>query len=120
MYSDGLLKLPIFTIQKNFKILLTVYSLSPFSYCIIFCLFYYRGISGGLQGNSFRFSLQTFDIQFVECVSVNNKFLRLFFSIFHTGYFLSKVTFLLISYAAGFSFSDVKHKIVEKTGKLYE
>lgn len=29
MYSDGLLKLPIFTIQKNFKILLTVYSLSP-------------------------------------------------------------------------------------------
>ena len=52
--------------------------------------------------------------------SVNNKFLRLSFSIFHTGYFLSKVTFLLISYAAGFSFSDVKHKIVEKTGKLYE
>ena len=31
MYSDGLLKLPIFTIQKNFKILLTVYSLSPHS-----------------------------------------------------------------------------------------
>ena len=29
MYSDGLLKLPLFTIQKNFKILLTVYSLSP-------------------------------------------------------------------------------------------
>lgn len=29
MYSDGLLKLPIFTIQKIFKILLTVYSLSP-------------------------------------------------------------------------------------------
>ena len=29
MYSDGLLKLPIFTIQKDFKILLTVYSLSP-------------------------------------------------------------------------------------------
>ena len=29
MYSDGLLKLRIFTIQKNFKILLTVYSLSP-------------------------------------------------------------------------------------------
>ena len=29
MYSDGLLKLPIFTIQKNYKILLTVYSLSP-------------------------------------------------------------------------------------------
>ena len=29
MYSDGLLKLPIFTIQKNHKILLTVYSLSP-------------------------------------------------------------------------------------------
>ena len=29
MYSDGLLKLPIFTIQKNLKILLTVYSLSP-------------------------------------------------------------------------------------------
>ena len=29
MYSDGLLKLPIFIIQKNFKILLTVYSLSP-------------------------------------------------------------------------------------------
>ena len=28
MYSDGLLKLRIFTIQKNFKILLTVYSLS--------------------------------------------------------------------------------------------
>ena len=28
MYSDGLLKLPIFTIQKNHKILLTVYSLS--------------------------------------------------------------------------------------------
>ena len=43
--------------------------------------------------------------------------MRLSFSIFHTGYFLSKVTFLLISYAAGFSFSDVKHKIVEKTGK---
>ena len=38
MYSDGLLKLPIFTIQKNFKILLTVYSLSPlmgFSYFIL-------------------------------------------------------------------------------------
>ena len=32
MYSDGLLKLPIFTIQKNHKILLTVYSLSR-----IFC-----------------------------------------------------------------------------------
>ena len=31
MYSDGLLKLPIFTIQKNYKILLTVYSLSPLS-----------------------------------------------------------------------------------------
>ncbi len=29
MYSDSLLKLPIFTIQKNYKILLTVYSLSP-------------------------------------------------------------------------------------------
>ena len=29
MYSDGLLKLRIFTIQKKFKILLTVYSLSP-------------------------------------------------------------------------------------------
>ena len=29
MYSDGLLKSPIFIIQKNFKILLTVYSLSP-------------------------------------------------------------------------------------------
>ena len=29
MCSDGLLKLPIFTIQKNYKILLTVYSLSP-------------------------------------------------------------------------------------------
>ena len=29
MYSNGLLKLPIFTIQKNYKILLTVYSLSP-------------------------------------------------------------------------------------------
>ena len=34
MYSDGLLKLPIFTIQKNFKILLTVYSLSPPYYSI--------------------------------------------------------------------------------------
>lgn len=32
MYSDGLLKLRIFTIQKNFKILLTVYSLSPLLY----------------------------------------------------------------------------------------
>ena len=29
MYSDDLLKLPFFTIQKNFMILLTVYSLSP-------------------------------------------------------------------------------------------
>lgn len=35
MYSDGLLKLPIFTIQKNFKILLTVYSLSPPTFTII-------------------------------------------------------------------------------------
>ena len=35
MYSDGLLKLPIFTIQKNFKILLTVYSLSPLIYGFI-------------------------------------------------------------------------------------
>ena len=34
MYSDGLLKLPIFTIQKDFKILLTVYSLSPHSFSI--------------------------------------------------------------------------------------
>ena len=33
MYSDGLLKLPLFTIQKNFKILLTVYSLSPHMVC---------------------------------------------------------------------------------------
>lgn len=32
MYSDGLLKLPIFTIQKNYKILLTVYSLSPYPF----------------------------------------------------------------------------------------
>ena len=38
MYSDGLLKLPIFTIQKIFKILLTVYSLSPpyYSICQMF------------------------------------------------------------------------------------
>ena len=36
MYSDGLLKLPIFTIQKIFKILLTVYSLSPHKQIPIF------------------------------------------------------------------------------------
>ena len=39
MYSDSLLKLPIFTIQKNHKILLTVYSLSlsvifPFQFAL--------------------------------------------------------------------------------------
>ena len=39
MYSDGLLKLPIFTIQKNFKILLTVYSLSPLFCYGLFCIF---------------------------------------------------------------------------------
>lgn len=36
MYSDGLLKLRIFTIQKNFKILLTVYSLSPLALMLSF------------------------------------------------------------------------------------
>ena len=44
MYSDGLLKLPIFTIQKNFKILLTVYSLSPLF------LIYVDGAACGLTG----------------------------------------------------------------------
>lgn len=42
MYSDGLLKLPIFTIQKNFKILLTVYSLSPQSYTALLLILLYH------------------------------------------------------------------------------
>lgn len=51
MYSDGLLKLPIFTIQKNFKILLTVYSLSPHKNYFIRIIQY--SVEKGLSGSSY-------------------------------------------------------------------